>query len=387
MRNKLVLLASANSVHNIRWANYFCDRGWDVTLITWRRPSRVHCLNKNINVKRVIFPPHNIFRFGTLAEVYLYLRKVQPSIIQGHFVGHFGIVAALYAKLTGFKPVVLTAWGPSGLIRARLIQRRLINFALNNVDCVTTTSEYLKKVLHEYFNTPEQTTMAIPWGIDLKIFNTVFTNKSPQLGINIPVNQDKFVIFSPRNASPHYRIGNIVSALKKGILAHPNIYLVICTGVSPDKPYLSKLLQAVEELGLNDKVALISRELKPEEMSYCYKSSDAFISIPKNDQFASCIMEGMACGSIPIVGNLDVYKEYLCDNFNALIVDPENPDDIAKKFIYCIEHPEIKGQFAKINNGIVKERFDWDTNAAKMEILYNRLIKEKDSTQIENSAF
>jgi len=99
------------------------------------------------------------------------------------------------------------------------------------------------------------------------------------------------------------------------------------------------------------------------------------VSIPKTDQFASSIMEGMACGAIPIVSNIEAYKQYLVDGKNAFFVNPDSQKDIAEKIIYCIEHPEIRDNIYRINKKIVEENEDWDKNAIAMEELYKKLLR------------
>jgi len=109
-------------------------------------------------------------------------------------------------------------------------------------------------------------------------------------------------------------------------------------------------------------------------MAIYLNMADVFISIPKNDQFGSSVMEGMACGAIPIVSSIKVYYQYLKDEVNALFVDPNNPREIAEKIVYCIEHPEIKESFYAINIKIIAEKEDWNKNAKKMEKLYEKLL-------------
>jgi glycosyltransferase involved in cell wall biosynthesis len=111
-------------------------------------------------------------------------------------------------------------------------------------------------------------------------------------------------------------------------------------------------------------------------MAILYNTADALISIPKSDQFSACIQEGMVCGMIPIVGNLEVYRQYLVDDKNAFFVDPENPKEIAQKIIYGVEHPELREKLYEINRKIIGEKEDWDKNTKKMEDLYLSLTQE-----------
>ena len=129
------------------------------------------------------------------------------------------------------------------------------------------------------------------------------------------------------------------------------------------------------ELGIIDNIRFISKNVNSREMASYLNIADMFISITKTDQFASSIMEGMACGVIPIVSKIEVYKQYLTDNINSLYVDPDDPAEIAEKINYCIEHPEIKEKFHKINRKIIEKEEDWNTNAGKMKNLYEKFVQ------------
>ena len=128
-----------------------------------------------------------------------------------------------------------------------------------------------------------------------------------------------------------------------------------------------------EKLEVVNNARFISKLITPREMAVYLNAADAFLSTPKYDQFGSSVMEGMACGSIPIVSDIKVYYQYLRDGANALFVNPENPRETAERITYCIEHPEIKDEFYTINRKIIEEKEDWNKNAKKMEELYKHL--------------
>ncbi len=86
-------------------------------------------------------------------------------------------------------------------------------------------------------------------------------------------------------------------------------------------------------------------------------------------------MEGMACGVIPIVSNIKVYEQYLKNEINAFVVNPNNPKDIAEKINHCIKHPEIQNRFYNINKKIIEENENWDENSKKMMMLYKNLLE------------
>jgi glycosyltransferase involved in cell wall biosynthesis len=55
-------------------------------------------------------------------------------------------------------------------------------------------------------------------------------------------------------------------------------------------------------------IRFVDEYLTPTEMVSYYRAADAFISFPATDLFAVSLMEGMACGALPIVAPLPAYE-------------------------------------------------------------------------------
>ena len=126
MNRHICYLANVAAIHTVHWVNYFAEHGWNVDLITWHPPAKNSGIHPDVVVHRIFFPPHYIARYGALLEITRLIRKIHPDIIHAHYIGHFGILAGLYGRLSGFKPIVLTAWGSDILIDAKGLKKRLI---------------------------------------------------------------------------------------------------------------------------------------------------------------------------------------------------------------------------------------------------------------------
>lgn len=377
---KICYLANAASIHTVRWVKYFADNGHEVHLISPTSFGGSHVEDVKLHVLKKICPQIRIISYVINLLPYVIqarrlLKRVKPDIVHAHYITHCGF----WGALTGFHPYVLSAWGSDILIAPKKskIVRLIVKFALNKANFVSTTSQYLKAYLHKEFNLPQHKVGALPWGVELRIFHKGYETKVKELRVNLGVDDSNFVVLSPRHLESHYRIGYIVQAMPYILARYPNVILILLKGAAKNKEYESQMNNLVKELGVAKNIRSIPEELKPEEMAALYNVSDALISIPKSDQFSSCIQEGMACGIIPIVGDLEVYHQYLTDSENSFFINAENSEQIAQKIIYCIEHPELKERFYKINRKIIEEKEDWNKNAQKMEELYMSLLAQK----------
>lgn len=376
---KICYIANAGSIHTQRWVEYFADRGHDVHLISPRPFGNSSIENVKLYILKTFRPQIRIMSFPInlpfyAIQVRILVARIKPDILHAHYVADCGS----WGALSGFHPFILSAWGSDVLAKPKesAVNKLIVGYALRKADVATTTSQYLQGYLQTKFRMPEHRVMAIPWGNDLKIFHKGYDTEVKELRSNLGIDENNFVALSPRHLTERYRIEYIVQAISYVVIRYPNIVLLLLKGMAEDREYENRINNLANELGVTQNIRLIRKELKPKEMAVIDNVSDVIISIPRSDQFSACIQEGMACGVIPMVGNLEVYKQYLVDGENALFVNPEDPKDIAQKVIYCIEHPELKQRYYEINRKIIEEKEDWDKNARKMEQIYNNLIRE-----------
>ncbi len=383
---KICIFADAESIHTMRWVDYFTEKNHDVHLISLNSSSNrqnssqfkfhrvkisivYRLLNFIIN-KILHYTPRIIFKIYAI-QVQKILKTINPDILHAHFLSSYGIMGAL----TDNHPLIISIWGSDVLVapnKHKAIKMMELH-ALKKADCITTIPEFMKNHVIKLFGIQEDKIIRIPWGIDLKVFHKGYISETDFMRDSLKINKDSPIILSNRATTPHYNIKNIINAVPEVIKVSKNAVFIFIKG-SGSSIYFNEIQSIAQDLGIIDNVRFINELISPEKMAVYLNIADMMISIPKTDQFASSIMEGMACGVIPIVGNLKVYEQYLTNNKNAFFTDPENPTEIAQKIIHCIKHPEIKEEFYKINLEIIKKYENFDINANKMYELYTDLL-------------
>lgn len=373
---KIVYIIDAHVIHSQRFAEFFADRGHKVHIITYRVVGNF-AENQNIQIYKIKVPkivqllPYK-YSYANIMGVRKLIHKINPDIVHGHYISSSG----LYTILAGNYPKVLSAWGSDIFVGCKIsrIIKFIVNLALRYADIITTTSKTMKIELMHMFNIDPNKIHAFSWGIDLRLFHRDYAEEVKRLKEKIKISEDSPVILSSRHMKPVYRIHHLIDAIPDVIKYYPECVFILLKGWG-DSNYEEKTKLKAKELGISDNIRFVSKQLTPEKMAVYLNASDIMISIPSSDQFSACILEGMACGVIPIVGNLEVYNERLVDKENAFFVNPENPKEIAEKIIYCIEHPEVKEKFYIINKKIIEEKDDWNKNVKKQEELYENLLK------------
>ncbi len=373
---KICYLANADSIHTQRWVKYFADKGHEVHLISPRPFGDCNIENVKLHLLKRLHPQIRFISFIAnlpleIIQVRKLIKKIKPDIIHAHYIADYGF----HAALTNFHPFILSAWGSDVLVTPKksFIVKMMVEYALKKADTVTTTAKFMGKYLTKEFGLPENRIVRIPWGIDLKIFHRGYEEEVKKLREKLEIKDNSPVIISNRAIHPKYEIQTIVEAIPHITKKHPNATLIFIRG-NGDKNFEKIIKKRISELGIDSNIRFIPRFISPKEMAVYLDTSDILISIPKTDQFASSVMEGMACGAIPIVSDIEAYKQYLKDEENAFFINPDDPKELTEKTIFCIEHPELKETFYKINKKFIEEDEDWSKNAVKMEELYKNLL-------------
>ncbi len=91
------------------------------------------------------------------------------------------------------------------------------------------------------------------------------------------------------------------------------------------------------------------------------------------DNFATKVYEYMAMG-LPVILSNYPYAKKVNDKYNfAILVDPENTDEIANAITYLLDNPDIAKQMGENGRRAVLEEFNWDVEEKKLLKLYEEL--------------
>lgn len=378
---RICYLANARDIHTRRLIKYFKEKGHEVYLISYKPFGN----NKDIlGVSLFLLgrggPQIKVisavaYLLSDVVRIRKIVRKLKPDLLHAHGVILYGWLGVL----SGFHPIVISPLGSDVLVAPKKskIWKLITKFTFGRADLTLTTSQYLKGYLVTEFKLPEHRVMALPWGSDLKIFHKGYETEVKELRIKLGINDSNFVILSPRRLEEDFRTEYIIRAMPYVLAKYPGVFLILLKGRGKDSIFETQIDNLTKELGIAQNIRMINQELNPEEMAALYNASDVLISIPKSDQFSACIREGMACGVIPIVANLEVYNQYLTNEKNAFFVNPQDPKEIAQRIIHCIEHPELKDRFYQVNREIVEEEGNWDKNTLKIEALFESILNHK----------
>lgn len=361
-------MGNINSVHLIRWANYFAEREWKVDIITWyRTPENVLKLHPSIKIHAIHFPPHQFFRYGALLETIFLVKKIQPTIIHAHYVSVFGILAAMYGKLFNFKPIIQTVWGSDILEDMDTPRRPLIKYALLKADLITTDAEFMKDIVCKLGVNSDKIKIIL-FGTDVKKFSPQQRNEKLRIELGL---ENSLGIISLRSFQQIYDIESLIRAVPLVVHEIPHAKFLIC-GSGPLEKDLKELSKS---LNLSDKIQFlgsIPNDLIPEYLA----SLDLYVSTSLSDAgLAASTAEAMASGLPVVITDFGANSQWVQDGNSGFLVPLKNPDKLAESIVKALNNKELLTIFGERNRKIIEDRNNYYVEMEKMEKLYFELQK------------
>ncbi|WP_006718007.1 glycosyltransferase [Desulfitobacterium metallireducens] len=350
---RLCFLGDAGSIHLQRWINYFVQAGYEVEVISFRpceiKGTKVHLLAHGRSGR--------LAYIEALAKIRGLLREIQPDLLHAHYATSFGLLALL----SGFKPLVVSAWGSDVLVAPKesVFLRMIVEQVLRHADALTSDSAYMSERMRELLKGQEQVLKTVTMGVSKAWFE------------EIPEGEKKeFQILSLRGHQEIYNIDIIIEAMAQVIQKIPQAKLV----VAGEGPETSALKTLTSSLGLEKSIDFVGQLPHAAVQTYLNESSIS-VSVPSSDATAVSLLETMACGSFPVVSDLPANREWIDPEVNGLLVPAKDAPALAQSLVRALEEKELREKAQTINKQRVKDKAIWEDNMREMEELYRDLTR------------
>ena len=370
---RLCFIAEGISIHTKRWVDYFIRTGHEVHLISAQFSPDYQKYDSRITVYPLVrFLPRfwKITRYISgvmwLFQVRKLLKKINPDILDCHYVtinGYLGVVS-------GFHPLVLTAWGSDILIAPKrsFIHKFLTGISLRRADLIISLSFTMTEELIK-LGAQKNRIHEIMIGVDPSKFKP-FKDYN-YLKKDIGISGATPIIISTRNLEPVYDIKTLLRAIALVSKNIPEIKCIII-GEGNQKEKLHKM---VESLNIRNNVVFLGR-FSHDELPKYLAISDIYISTSLSDGASNSLMEAMATGLAPIVSDIPANRSFITDGQNGFLFPTQNHEILAERIHYLIESKETRDMFGQLNRDIILDRADHNKEMLKVNILYEELATE-----------
>ena len=378
---RICYFGDSSSIHMVRWANVLLRNGWHVHVVSDRQPCEGY--DEGVMHHRIHTPTSHNVRLPFVTRLWMTLnlirtvRRIDPAVMHAHSIPGYGDYMGILSKILPDVPIVVTAWGFSHMESelSRPMRYFLSRMALRSAVAVTTSAPRMADKLSEAYGLDKTKIATFSWGVDLETFRHLSRQESEPLRIREEIPADADVILSPRTMHPHYRIEMIVKAASCVLRKNPNTIFILLAGYGSDT-YSQEIHNLVNSSGIEKNVRIVKRLLSPKEMAEYFSVADFIIQIPKTDQLSATLLEAMACGAIPILSDLEVYRNRLRPGTNVLYTETENPSSLAATITKAIGMPqEERDVITARNREMIESDENFQENAQNMIRIYEDLTR------------
>jgi glycosyltransferase involved in cell wall biosynthesis len=83
----------------------------------------------------------------------------------------------------------------------------------------------------------------------------------------------------------------------------------------------------------------------------------------------------MACGCLPIAGDLESIREWIRPGENGILVDPQDPAALADAVVEGLSDDDLRASAADQNAMIIAERADYATVMPRAAAFYQDVVR------------
>ena len=292
------------------------------------------------------------------------LKAIKPDLVHALRIPYEGMLASFTPPNI---PLIVSTWGNDLTLHANKgwLMGRLTRRCLSRVDGLISDTQRDARLAIDWGLQPSKPKLVTvgSGGIDLAAIQASQGFSPSKYGI--PKNATWVV--NPRGLRPgsvHQEV--FFEAIPKVHQRHPEVCF-LC-------PNLASLKEAeswVQTFNLDDRTFLLPR-LPQNELWSLFKLSRVFVSPSSHDGTPNALLEAMACGCFPIVGDIESMREWLTDGENGFLINPHDSNALAEGICKALEGPQLINEAADQNLAIIKNKAALNQTLPRIAAFYER---------------
>jgi glycosyltransferase involved in cell wall biosynthesis len=255
------------------------------------------------------------------------------------------------------------------MLRFNFLLRRYEKKLMNRSDALIAVSKYTVDELTQLYGINEKKVHVIYNGVDIDLFKPRphRAELRKEFGLNL---NEKVVLFVGRL---YHRKGleTLLHSVPPVLKEYGNVKFVISgTGFKEKEESLRNL---AKELNIEDHVKFMGY-VPDDKIPHIYSASDIFVLPAIYENFPFAILEAQSSGLPVISTKVGGIPEFLVDNQNGFLIDPNDPELLSQKVLTLLHDSELAKQMGTNGRKLIEEKFDWRLITAQVIQLYHELL-------------
>jgi len=351
---RICIFGEERAVHTRRWVEGLRSLDIHVDLITLIKEPRYDVGGISLKATSKI---SYLTKIGKLRSI---VKKLDPQIFHAHHASSFGFLSSY----VDHPAKILSVWGYDVITfpYKNIINRAIINRALNPKTFITATSECLRQAVLAL--KPNRADIeVIPFGVDTDLFAAV--DRKPS---------DRIVIGVAKSLKPKYGIDVLIRAFSLLARRYNNIYLKIAGKGKYEKEYK----RLTGDLNLENRVEFLGF-VEHSRLPSLFAQFDIFAmpSVLEDESFGVAAVEASAT-CLPVVAtDVGGVSEVVLDNVTGYLVEKKDEYKLAAAIEKLIMNPELRLKMGKAGRDFIIQKYTWKDNLLAMKNLYEKILAER----------
>lgn len=347
------------------------QRGHEIHFFSYERPFRLPENSPRIHFHPVAVNDYSLFKYPDytlplsvrMAEV---SRKFGLDVLHVHYAVPHATAAILARSMLppDIQPRVVTTMHGTDitLLGSDPGYAPAILHALTHSDAVTVVSEFLK----------DETRRVLGFNGPLEVVHNFFSPRPPrrsreEVRRELGVAESEALIVHSSNLRPLKRIDLLLETVAR---IHPrnSFKLLILAGGS-----FEPFVKDVERLNLSSHTIVRDKVYEIEDY---LQASDIGLFTSDSESFCLSILEAMFFGCPSIARTVGGIPEVVENNISGILVNSDNPDDLARELETLIRDPARRTAFGLTAQRRARDLFSAKAIVPRYEAIYRRLCSK-----------
>jgi glycosyltransferase involved in cell wall biosynthesis len=291
--------------------------------------------------------------------------QVKPDLVHGLRIPFEGMLAS-YAAFE--IPLLISIWGNDLTFHAKgsPLMARCTRNTLRSAKGLLADATRDIRLGREWGFNASSPALVVPGGggVDLQAISKVKKDRQP---FKDWLPSDRPLVINPRGFRPgSVRNDTFFQAVPLVLAKKPDVVFACAAmqGQSEAEDWLKKL-------DITGNVHLLPY-LPQSSLWNLFKLADLSISVSEHDGTPNSLLEAMACGCLPIAGDIESIREWITDGKNGLLVDPCDPQALANAILKGLSSAPLRTNAARLNDLSMKKRAETESIRQDVDAFYSQ---------------
>ncbi len=285
------------------------------------------------------------------------IQQIRPDLVHALRIPYEGMLAAdAYAGV----PFLVSVWGNDFTLHAPSsgLMAHYTSWTMQTADGLHADCQRDVRLAKQWGFDPVRPTLVTPGNGGIRP-ETFHPPESPT---------EQPTVINARGFRTYVRTDTFFQAIPRVLARRPDARFV-CVAMQGEP----SAIKWIRQLGVEQSVELLP-VVPHDRMGDVFRRGQIVLSMGVHDGTPNTLLEGMACGCLPVAGELESIREWIKPGKNGLLMDATDPESVAGAIVEGLNSKSLRQEAAGINEHLIRERADYSRCMAAAELFYARVV-------------